>query len=118
MRLTGCGGHNQPCEWQHWLKQTPNQPFFGDLTEDALISYALHNFRKKDKELYLAPLRFFPMVKSAVKAMDAVQRVLLKTIKTYGQPVCRLRARQKARGKIMWLTECERQTLWKRSRRW
>jgi PhoPQ-activated pathogenicity-related protein len=53
------------------LKQTPNQPFFGDLTEDALISYTLHNF-KKDKD-YSWPL-LFPMVKSAVKAMDVVQQ--------------------------------------------
>jgi PhoPQ-activated pathogenicity-related protein len=52
------------------LKQTPNQPFFDDLTEDALISYTLHNF-KKDKD-YSWPL-LFPMVKSAVRAMDAVQ---------------------------------------------
>nr|WP_229208965.1 PhoPQ-activated protein PqaA family protein [Dyadobacter luticola] len=52
------------------LKQTPNQPFFGDLTEDALISYTLHNW-KKDKD-YSWPL-LFPMVKSAVRAMDAVQ---------------------------------------------
>ncbi|NIJ55856.1 PhoPQ-activated pathogenicity-related family protein [Dyadobacter arcticus] len=52
------------------LKQTPNQPFYDDLTEDALISYTLHNF-KKDKD-YSWPL-LFPMVKSAVKAMDAVQ---------------------------------------------
>lgn len=52
------------------LKQTPNQPNFGDLTEDALISYTLHNF-KKDKD-YSWPL-LFPMVKSAVRAMDAVQ---------------------------------------------
>lgn len=52
------------------LRQTPNQPFFGDLTEDALISYTLHNF-KKDKD-YSWPL-LFPMVKSAVRAMDVVQ---------------------------------------------
>jgi PhoPQ-activated pathogenicity-related protein len=52
------------------LKQAPNQPFFGDLTEDALISYTLHNF-KKDKD-YSWPL-LFPMVKSAVRAMDVVQ---------------------------------------------
>jgi PhoPQ-activated pathogenicity-related protein len=52
------------------LKQTPNQPNFGDLTEDALISYTLHNF-KKDKD-YSWPL-LFPMVKSAVRAMDVVQ---------------------------------------------
>lgn len=52
------------------LRQTPNQPFYDDLTEDALISYTLHNF-KKDKD-YSWPL-LFPMVKSAVRAMDVVQ---------------------------------------------
>jgi PhoPQ-activated pathogenicity-related protein len=52
------------------LRQTPNQPFFDDLTEDALISYTLHNW-KKDKD-YSWPL-LFPMVKSAVRAMDVVQ---------------------------------------------
>jgi PhoPQ-activated pathogenicity-related protein len=60
------------------LKQTPNQPFFGDLTEDALISYTLHNF-KKDKD-YTWPL-LFPMVKSAVKAMDAIQQFSKKQLK-------------------------------------
>ncbi|GGM97570.1 PhoPQ-activated pathogenicity protein [Dyadobacter beijingensis] len=60
------------------LKQTPNQPFFGDLTEDALISYTLHHF-KKDKD-YTWPL-LFPMVKSAVKAMDAVQQFAGKELK-------------------------------------
>lgn len=53
------------------IRQTPNQPLAGDLTEDALISYTLHNF-KGDGD-YTWPL-LFPMVKSAVKAMDAVQQ--------------------------------------------
>lgn len=52
------------------LKQTPNQPLYNGLTEDALISYTLHNF-KKDGD-YSWPL-LFPMVKSATSAMDAVQ---------------------------------------------
>lgn len=52
------------------LRQTPNQPLYDNLTEDALISFTLHNF-KKDND-YTWPL-LFPMVKSAVRAMDAVQ---------------------------------------------
>ena len=52
------------------LRQTPNQPLYNDLTEDELISFTLHNF-KKDGD-YSWPL-LFPMVKSAVRAMDAVQ---------------------------------------------
>lgn len=52
------------------LRQTPNQPLYNDLTEDALISFTLHNF-KKDGD-YSWPL-LFPMVKSAVRAMDAIQ---------------------------------------------
>lgn len=52
------------------LRQTPNQPLFKNLTEDALISFTLHNF-KGDGD-YTWPL-LFPMVKSAVRAMDVVQ---------------------------------------------
>ncbi|RYG28868.1 MAG: hypothetical protein EOO01_39100 [Chitinophagaceae bacterium] len=60
------------------LKQAPNQPLYDNLTEDALISYTLHQF-KKDGD-YSWPL-LFPMVKSAVKAMDAVQEFAKQTLK-------------------------------------
>jgi len=52
------------------ISQVPNQPLYGDLTEDALISYTLHNF-KNDRD-FTWPL-LFPMTKSAIRAMDAVQ---------------------------------------------
>lgn len=59
------------------LRQTPNQPLFGTMTEDEAISYTLHNF-KKDKN-YEWPL-LFPMVKSATKAMDVVQEFMLDSL--------------------------------------
>ncbi len=52
------------------VRQTPKQPLYDGLVEDQLISFTLHNF-KSDKD-YSWPL-LFPMVKSAVKAMDAIQ---------------------------------------------
>lgn len=52
------------------LRQVPNQPLYDGLTEDALISYTLNEFRKNGD--YSWPL-LFPMAKSAIRAMDAVE---------------------------------------------
>jgi len=63
------------------IKQVPNQPLYDGKTEDELISYTLHQF-KKDKD-YSWPL-LFPMVKSAVRSMDAIQEFATKNL---NQPI-------------------------------
>ncbi|MGD1890828.1 MAG: PhoPQ-activated pathogenicity-related family protein [Cyclobacteriaceae bacterium] len=52
------------------IRQVPNQPLYNNLKEDELISFTLDNFRKDND--YTWPL-LFPMTKSAVRAMDAIQ---------------------------------------------
>jgi PhoPQ-activated pathogenicity-related protein len=52
------------------LKQTPNQPLYDGRKEDALISYTLQQYKNDGEADW--PL-LFPMVKSTLRAMDAVQ---------------------------------------------
>lgn len=61
------------------LWQTPNQPLFNGKTEDEIISYTFHNFQEDHD--YTWPL-LFPMTKSAVRAMDAVQEFVKKELQT------------------------------------
>jgi PhoPQ-activated pathogenicity-related protein len=57
------------------LNDVPNQPLFGGLTEDALISYTFVEFAKSKDVSWPALL---PMTKSAVRAMTAVQEIAKK----------------------------------------
>lgn len=81
------------------LKQTPNQPLMEGRKEDGLISYTLQQY-KNDGD-YEWPL-LFPMVKSALRSMDAIQDF---TTKRSSLPVEEfLVAGASKRGWTTWLT--------------
>lgn len=59
------------------LKQVPMQPLYGGKREDALISMTLHNYQQDNDPTW--PL-LFPMTKSAIRAMDAIQELTAKQL--------------------------------------
>ena len=53
------------------LRQVPRQPLFGGKYEDEIVSYTFHRFQQDGNPNW--PL-LFPMVKSVIKAMDAISQ--------------------------------------------
>ena len=79
--------------------QIPNQPLYDDLTEDALISFTLHNYQNDND--FTWPL-LFPMTKSAIKAMDTDQEFEKKQQKPKRRKL--LVSGASKRGWTTWLT--------------
>ncbi|QQE10772.1 PhoPQ-activated pathogenicity-like protein PqaA type [Planctomycetota bacterium] len=83
------------------LKQVPNQPLYDNYKEDALISYTFEQYLKEGAIDDSKPL-LMPMVKSAVKAMDAAQEILLDELGT--KPTEFIVTGASKRGWTTWLT--------------
>jgi len=84
------------------IRQVPNQPLYDGLFEDELISYTLHQFQQDGD--FSWPL-LFPMVKSAVRGMDAVQEIAASRS---SRPVNRfLVSGLSKRGWTTWLTSSQ-----------
>ncbi len=81
------------------LKQVPMQPLYGGKREDELISMTLHNYQEDNDHTW--PL-LFPMTKSAIRAMDAIQELAAQELRT--EVADFLVAGASKRGWTTWLT--------------